>query len=314
MKYKDYYTILGLERSASADEIKKAYRKLARKYHPDVSKESNAEEQFKEVQEAYEVLKDPEKRKAYDQLGSHRPGQEFRPPPEWEQQFAGARGGFSQYGDIDFGDLFAELFVGRPGPRRGRGASFAAPGQDYEVSVQLSLEEASRGTEVNLELSVPEYGADGSLRRVPKAVQVRVPKGVTDGQRMRVPGKGGPGVNGGRNGDLYLNISLRSHPMFKPSGHDLYLELPVTPWEAALGTTVEVPTLDGKVRLKIASASRAGQKLRLAGRGLPQPSGGAGDLYAVLQIVTPPVISEREKALFEELARVSQFDPRSHFD
>jgi curved DNA-binding protein len=313
MRYKDYYKTLGVERSASADEIKKAYRKLARKYHPDVSKEANAEEKFKEVQEAYEVLKDSEKRKAYDELGSYRPGQEFRPPPEWEQQFAGTRGGFSHYGDIDFGDLFAELFGGRPGPRRGRGASFAAPGQDYEISVQLSLEEASRGTEVNLDLSVPEYGADGSLRRVPKTVQVRVPKGVSDGQRMRVPGKGGPGVNGGRNGDLYLNISLRPHPMFKPSGHDLYLELPVAPWEAALGATVEVPTLDGKVRLKIAPASRAGQKLRLAGRGLPQPSGGAGDLYAVLQIVTPPVISEREKALFEELARASRFDPRSHF-
>jgi curved DNA-binding protein len=313
MKYKDYYKILGLKRDASAEDIKKAYRKLARKYHPDVSKEPNAEEKFKEVAEAYEVLKDAEKRAAYDQLGHYRAGQEFRPPPDWERQFAGGRGGFTQFSDLDFGDLFAELFGATPGARRGRSARFAMSGQDYEVNVELTLEDAYRGAEVSFNLSVPEAGAGGTVRRVPKTVKVRVPKGVTDGQRMRVPGKGGPGIDGGTDGDLYLNITLKPHRLFKPSGHDLYLEVPIAPWEAALGVNAEIPTLEGQVRLKIPPGAKAGQKLRLASRGLPKPGGGHGDLYAVLQIVTPQAISEREKTLYEALAAASNFNPRSHF-
>jgi curved DNA-binding protein len=315
MKFKDYYKILGVARDATEDDIKKSYRKLARKYHPDVSKEKDAEEKFKELGEAYEVLRDKEKRAAYDRLGTHQPGEDFRPPPDWAEQFTHGygSGGFGASGEgIDFADLFGDLFgVGRGA--RGRGG-FAMPGQDYEAIVHVTLEEAARGTEVNLNLNVPEYDADGMPRRAPKTIKVRIPKGVTDGQKMRVPGKGGPGVNGGPPGALYLDIKLRPHPLFRSSGHDLYLEVPVTPWEATLGTSIEVPTLDGKVRLKINAGATAGQRLRLAGKGLPKPGGSHGDLYAVLQIVTPSTIGTRERELYEELGRISSFNPRGHFD
>src|SRR5581483_3174589 len=237
MKYKDYYAILGVERTASQDDIKKAYRKLARRYHPDVSKEKDAEERFKEVAEAYETLKDADKRAAYDQLGRHQAGQEFRPPPDWETRF-GARG----FEDIDLADLFAH-FGARPGggfSRRAARGDFAVPGEDYEVTASLGLEEAARGTELDIRLSVPEMTAEGGFRRVPKTVRARVPKGVSDGERLRIPGKGGPGANGGPPGDLYLNIALKPHPLYRVSGHDLYLELPLAPWEAVLGAQVEV--------------------------------------------------------------------------
>jgi curved DNA-binding protein len=315
MKFKDYYQILGVTRDATEDDIKKSYRKLARKYHPDVSKEKDAEERFKEVSEAYEVLRDKEKRAAYDRLGTHRPGEEFRPPPDWAEQFTrGYGGGYGGAGEgVDFADLFGDLFgVGRGA--RGRGGGFAMPGQDYEALVHITLEEAARGTEVSLNLNVPEYDAEGMPRRAPKTITVRIPKGATDGQKLRVPGKGGPGMNGGPAGALYIDIKLRPHPLFQPSGHDLYLEVPVTPWEATLGTSIEVPTLNGKVRLKIAAGATAGQKLRLTGKGLPKPSGGHGDLYAVIQIVTPSTVNDRERALYEELGRISTFNPRSHFD
>lgn len=315
MEYKDYYKTLGVARNSSQDDIKKAYRKLARKYHPDVSKEPDAEKQFKEVGEAYEVLKDSQKRAAYDQLGAHRPGERFRPPPNWEQQFGRGQGGFAQEPGMDFGDLFSDLFGfsgGRRKARRGTG-SFAAAGQNHEVSVTIGLEDAYRGTEAQLDLSGPQYGQDGGVRRESKIVNVRIPKGVTDGQKLRVPGKGGRGMNGGPNGDLYLNITLQPHPLFKANGHDLYLEVPITPWEAALGAEVEVPTMEGRVRLKVKSGAKAGQKLRLAGRGLPQPGGGQGDFYAVLQIVTPSDLSKKERAAFEEMAKVSSFNPRRHF-
>jgi curved DNA-binding protein len=309
MKYKDYYAILGVKRGASAEDIKKAYRRLARKYHPDVSKEANAEERFKEVAEAYETLKDPEKRAAYDQLGRYQSGQEFRPPPDWESRFS--PGGFE---GIDLGDLFAH-FGGRSGRGFSGGASradFAMPGEDYEVTANISLEEAARGTELSMQLSAPETGPDGLRRRVPKTIRARVPKGVTDGERLRVAGKGGPGWNGAPPGDLYLNIVLKPHRLYRVSGHDLYLELPVAPWEAVLGAQVEVPTLDGRISVSVKPGSKAGQKLRAAGRGLPRPQGGSGDLYCVLSIVTPASPGEREKALYKELAGVSRFDPREH--
>jgi curved DNA-binding protein len=313
MKYKDYYKILGVERTANEEQIKKAYRKLARKYHPDVSKEKNAEEKFKEVAEAYEVLKDAEKRKAYDTMGSYQPGQEFRPPPDWEQQFH--RGGFQDVEDIDLFDLLSGL--GRGGFRAGgtgRGAgAFRMRGQDYEVTAHLSVEDAARGTELEIPLPVTEMSEDGQLRRTTKTVKVRIPKGATDGQRLRVPGKGGLGHGGASDGDLYVNIQLRPHDLFRVSGHDLYLELPVAPWEAALGAEVQIPTLDGRVSVKIPPGSRAGQKLRVRGKGLPRPSGGEGDLYAVLQVVTPSVLSEREKQLYRDLQQASSFNPRAHF-
>lgn len=307
MKYKDYYEIMGLKRDASPDEIKKAYRKLARKYHPDVSKEPGAEEKFKEIGEAYEVLKDPEKRAAYDQLGTYRPGQDFRPPPDWEERFAHGQ----SYSTEDFADLFSELFGGGRGGARGRSHGFAMPGQDFEVPVELSLEDAYRGTEVKLDLAMPEYDERGAMHRTHKTITARIPKGVTDGQKMRLTGKGGPGIGGGPPGNLYLDIRLRPHRLFRPNGHDLYLEVPISPWEAALGAGVEVPTMEGKVRLKVNPGAKAGQKLRLAGKGLPKPGGGHGDLYAILQIVTPSSLSAREKSLFEELAQASSFNPRA---
>jgi len=313
MKYKDYYKILGVEKNASDEEIKKAYRKLARKYHPDVSKEKGAEEKFKDVSEAYQTLKDAQKRAAYDQLGSYRPGEEVRPPPEWRTQYGD--GSFS-FEERDLSDLFAAF--GRGGGFRagGRGerARMQMPGQDYEVSVHLTLDEAYRGTELPIDMVVPEYDPQGIVRRVPRRLTVRVPKGASDGQRLRIPGKGGQGVNGGRDGDLYLNIVLHPHPLYRVSGHDIYLDLPLAPWEAVLGTSIEVPTPAGAVRLKIPPGTHAGQQLRLPKRGLPKPGAEHGDLYAIVQIVVPTVLGEREQALFKELAESSHFNPRGHFE
>jgi curved DNA-binding protein len=314
MKYKDYYATLGVAKDASADEIKKSYRKLARKYHPDVSKEKDAKEKFQDVSEAYETLKDTEKRAAYDQLGSFQPGQDFQPPPGWEQQFS--QGGFS-FDDLDLADLFASL-GGAAGRHRGFGGArprpnMAMPGEDYEVAAQITLEQAYHGTVVDLNLQMPEYDEHGRLRRVPHTFSARIPKGVADGERLRLAGKGGKGLNGGRDGDLYLNIRLAPHKVFRVSGRDLYLDLPVAPWEAVLGATVEIPTLGGPVRLKIRPNTQAGQQLRLAKRGLPKP-GHEGDLYAIVQIVVPPHSGEREQALYKQLAEASNFDPRAHLE
>ena len=305
MKYKDYYAILGVGRDASPEDIKKAYRKLARKYHPDVSKEADAEERFKEVAEAYEALKDPEKRAAYDQLGRHAAGQEFEPPPDWGERFAGAQ---TIFDDLDLADLFAGL-TGRRGGARGRATS----GRDYEAAVRLSFDQAFHGTEIDLDLPVIDYDEQGGARRVQHRIKVRIPKGVTDGTQLRVPGKGGKGPPGGRDGDLYLDIRVETHPLFRVSGQDLYLDLPLAPWEAVLGTRVNMPTPNGTVSLRVPPGTRAGQQLRLAGRGVARP-GAAGDLYAVVSIVVPSVLSERERALFQQLAESSSFDPRAHFE
>ena len=315
MKYKDYYATLGVERGASEEDIKKAYRKLARKYHPDVSKEKDAEEKFKEVGEAYEVLKDAEKRAAYDQMGSYQPGQDFRPPPDWGNRFSSGADsqGFQDLGDIDLFDLLAGLNRGRARGARGD-AEFRMPGQDFEAHVQVRLDDVTKGIEIEIPVASTEMAEDGTVRRTTRTVKVRIPKGATDGQRLRVPGKGGQGMGGGRAGDLYLDIKLEPHELYKVDGHDLYLEVPVAPWEAALGASAEIPTPSGKVNLKIPPGSRAGQKLRVRGRGLPRPHGGeSGDLYAVLQIVTPSVLSEAEKELYGKLAEASSFNPRAHF-
>lgn len=308
MKYKDYYAILGVERSADAGAIKKAYRKLAQKYHPDVSKDPKGEEKFKEIAEAYATLKDPEKRAAYDQLGRHAPGEDFRPPPDWGRQF----GGFEQaFGDLDLGDIFEQFAARGAGGRRGR---TDIPGQDYEVTAHISLEDAYRGATVDLELAVPELDENGLLRRVPRSFKARIPKGATDGQKLRLRGQGGKGAGGGPDGDLYLNIALHPHPLFRASGHDLYLELPLAPWEAVLGATVNVPTLGGTVQLKVPPGTQAGQKLRLAHRGLPRPHEGAGDLYAIALIVVPRAANDKERALYQQLADGASFNPRGHFE
>jgi curved DNA-binding protein len=302
MKYKDYYKILGVERGASEDEIKKNYRKLARKYHPDVSKEANAKEKFQEVSEAYETLKDKEKRAAYDSLGSHRAGQDFRPPPDWFSRFG--RGGGAQedvdLGGVDLSDLFESL--GRGGFGRGfQRRDFKIPGEDYEVTVPLTLEELARG------------GVEREFRIGERNVRARIPRGAAEGERLRLRGKGGPGANGGPAGDLYLNVSVLPHPLFKPNGHDLDLELPVAPWEAALGAQIEIPTLEGEVAMKLPAGSKSGQKLRLAGKGLPKPGGGAGDLYAAVQVAVPSAPTERERELYQQLRDASRFEPRRHF-
>lgn len=307
MKYKDYYEVLGVGRDASLDEIKKAYRKLAHQYHPDVSKDPASTDKFKEIAEAYRTLKDPEKRAAYDQLGSYRPGQDFEPPPSWGQHFGGSQFSFD---DLDLSDLFS-AFAGRAGRT---GAQMAMPGQDFEVTAQISLEDAYRGTLVDLNFSVPEYDGHGRLTRAERNFKARIPKGVTDGQKLRLAGKGGRGFNGGRNGDLYLNIGLRPHPLYRVQGHDLYLDLPLAPWEAALGAAIDIPTLAGGVRLKVPPGTAAGQKLRIALRGLPRQSGAPGDLYAQVQIVLPQVLSERERMLLRELGEASNFNPRSRLD
>ena len=310
MKYTDYYAALGVERGASADEIKKAYRRLAQKYHPDVSKEPGAEARFKEIGEAWQTLRDPEKRAAYDALGNPPQGEEFRPPPEWARQHGGEQFSFE---DVDFADLFERF-----GARGGRGTGFGAragsamPGQDFEVPVEISIEDAFRGTTLSLQLSMPEYDEQGRARRVPCTVKARIAPGAVDGQRLRLPGKGGKGFGGGRDGDLYLDISLKPHPLYRASGHDLYIDLPLTPWEAALGASVQVPTLAGAVNLKVRPGTSSGQKLRLGGRGLPMPRGGSGDLFAVTQIVVPEG-DGRERALYEELSKVSTFNPRKQF-
>jgi curved DNA-binding protein len=299
MKYKDYYKILGVERTASEDEIKKAYRKLARKYHPDVSKELNAKEKFQEVSEAYETLRDKEKRAAYDSLGSYRPGQDFRPPPDWFDRFGS--GQTEDLRDVDLSDLFEQMGIfGRARGRRGFGRNVPVPGEDYEMPVRITLEEASRGTERQVALN----GA---------TLTARIPKGAADGQRLRLRGKGGAGANGGPSGDLYLQIVLEPHPLYKVRGHDLEVEVPLAPWEAALGAQVEIPTLDGRVTMKVPAGSTGGQKLRLAGKGLPRPGGGAGDLYAALDIVVPGTLTDREKKLYEELREASRFNPRTRF-
>lgn len=307
MKYKDYYAVLGVGRDASEDDIKRAYRKLARKYHPDVSKEPGAEEKFKEVGEAYETLKTPEKRRAYDQLGRHRAGEDFRPPPGWEQQFSSV-----DLGDLfGFGDLFGgRAGAGRRGRRSGRAGGAAMQGQDVEATAHVDLEQVQQGAEITLDLAMPDARGEPARR----SVRIRIPKGATGGDRLRIPGKGVAGFNGGPPGDLYLDIALKPHRLFRAEGHDLSVDVPLTPWEAALGAAIEVPTLDGRLRINVKAGARGGQKLRVGGRGLTRRDGTRGDLYCVLSIVAPAVVSDRERELYEALAKESgDFDPRAHF-
>ncbi|MEB3156465.1 MAG: DnaJ C-terminal domain-containing protein [Cyanobacteriota bacterium] len=309
MNDRDSCASLGVESTASADEIRKAQRRLARQYHPDVSKEEGAEERFKEVSD---TLSDKKKREACDQLGRHRPGEDFHPSQEWDSRFW--QEGVAE--DIDLADLLRQIGFHHTDRRQegaGRGAA-SRRGQDYEIAASLSLEDAARGKDIAVEFSVPELGADGRVQRHAKTARIRVPKGVSDGERLRVPGKGGPGWGDGKPGDLSLDIRLERHPLFQVAGHDLYLELPLAPREAVLGAQIEVPSLEGPLKLSVRPGARGGQKLRLAGvgKGLPRREDGAGDLSCVLQIVTPTVLSAKEKALVRELAATSTFDPRAH--
>jgi len=307
VKYKDYYETLGVPRTASDDDIRKAYRKLARKYHPDVSKEKNAEEKFKEIGEAYETLKDKDKRAAYDQLGRYRPGQEFRPPPGWESHFGG-----SAFEDVvDLSDLFAQFGGGGRRARTARGGrGFAMPGQDYEVTAHVTLEDAARGTELAVDLSAPERAPDGTLRRVPKKIRVRVPKGATNGQRLRVPGKGGAGMGGGPAGDLIILIEEKRHPLFERHGDDIMCELPIAFPIAALGGKVDVPTLSGTARLDIPAGTQSHKVFRLKGQGIPRlHSNRRGDLMVRVRVWTPTKLSREEKLILEKLAEIQGETP-----
>ena len=327
MEFHDYYKILGVERTATADQVKTAYRRLARKFHPDVSKEANAEARFKEVQEAYEVLRDPEKRAAYDQLGSEwKSGQQFRPPPNWGSDFefagrpAGAGGGARRrragpagsgpddgaYGQEDFSDFFSSLFGGGS-PFAGAGAR--AGGRDLHARVEITLEEAYSGTTRTLELKRPEVKPDGTVELSSHTVRVAIPAGVTEGQLIRLAGQGHPAAGGGTAGDLYLEAHILPDKVFALENRDVTLTFPVAPWEAALGASVTVPTLGGQVEMHIPPGAQSGQKLRLRGRGLPgQPP---GDQYVQLKVILPPANSAQAKALYEEMRSKLNFDPRA---
>ena len=306
--YQDYYEALGVSRDASQDEIRQAYRRLARRYHPDVNKEPGAEDRFKEISEAYEVLRDPEKRERYDRLGANwRAGQDVSAAGGFDERFdpGNGFGGVSfDFGEGEFSDFFDGLFSRRRGGRAGRAAggfdSFSMRGGDAEAVLELSLEEAAKGGKRRLSL------ADG------RSLEVDIPRGVRDGQRIRLAGQGSSGMGGGPAGDLYLRIRLKPHPRFRVDGRDLYVDIAVSPWEAALGAEVPVPTLEGDARVKVPPGSSSGRRLRLRGQGLPGSAGAqAGDLYAVVMIQVPKKLTKRERDLFEKLASASKFDPRS---
>jgi curved DNA-binding protein len=310
MEFRDYYQILGVEKTATVDEIKQAYRKLARKYHPDVSKEPNAEERMKEVNEANEVLSDPEKRVAYDHLGNrYKGGQEFQPPPDWDAGFEFSGAGPAGAGSDDFSDFFANLFgqAARSGGRR----SYQMRGEDHHAKIMIDLRDAYEETIRSITLSVPEIDEQGRTGVKPHTLKVRIPKGVKPGQHIRLTGQGSPGSGGGAAGDLYLEVQFKPDSQYKVDGRDVFETIPVTPWECALGATVEVPTPTGNVQLKVPAGSQTGHKLRLKERGIPGSSGNpAGDLYIVLKVELPPADSDKARKLYETMAQELAFDPR----
>jgi curved DNA-binding protein len=310
MEFKDYYTTLGVGKAATPEEIKRAYRKLARKYHPDVSKESDAEARFKEVSEAYEALSDPERRAAYDDVSQrHQRGQEFRPPPGWDSGYEFS-GGHAGPGDgMDFSDFFETLFGRHAQGARPHGPQQAA-GTDHHAKITIDLEDAYGGARRSVSLRVPVVDAQGRVTWQERQLDVNIPKGVREGQHLRLAGQGAAGHGGGPAGDLYLEIAFRPHPPFRVDGRDVFLNLPIAPWEAALGATVTAPTPEGSVQLTIPAGSSSGRKLRLKGKGLPGTP--AGDLYAVLVITVPVADSEQAKEAYAALARsFAHFNPRS---
>ena len=307
MEFKDYYKVMGVARDATEAQIKQAYRKLARKYHPDVSKEKDAEARFKEVGEAYEVLKSPEKRAAYDQLGqNYRPGEDFRPPPNWDSgfEFSGAGPGNSAYSDF-FDSLFGAQ--GRSG--RSRGEFHAGRGEDHHAKVLLDLEASLNGGPRTFTLRMPEIDEEGRLISKERTLNVQVPKGILAGQQIRLTGQGARAPGAGTPGDLYIEVEFQPHPLYRVDGKDLSLELPVAPWEAALGSTVKTPTPTGLVDLKVPPGSRAGSKLRLKGRGIPASP--PGDFYVVLQIALPAANDDKAKAAYAAFAAAVPFNPRA---
>ena len=342
MKYKDYYEVLGLPRSATQDDIKRTYRKLARKYHPDLSKLDDAESRFKEIGEAYGVLKDTEKRAAYDRMGDQwHNGQDFEPPPQWDEgfEFSGADDGNAE--DARFSEFFEALFRGehagggrasttrardaaRAGHRRPTaqemedaygGVPHSAPGEDHHAKVVIDLADSYRGARRTISLETPVLDASGRPVLKSRTLDVSIPKGVYGGQHLRLAGQGGAGFGEGRPGDLYLEIALRQHELFCVDGRDVTIAVPVAPWEAALGARITVPTPDGVVEISVPKGSGGGQRLRLKGKGIPAsgPAGMAGDLYAQLNVVLPSADSEQARAAYETLRQACDFNPRAHF-
>ena len=319
MEFKDYYKVMGVARDATDAQIKQAYRKLARKYHPDVSKEKDAEARFKEVGEAYEVLRSPEKRAAYDHLGTGpRPGEEFRPPPDFGSGFEFRGAGMGADGEghgADYSDFFESLFGrARAGANRYREVD-TGRGEDHHAKVMLDLDASLTGGSRSFTLRVPEIGADGHLTMRERVLNVQIPKGILPGQTIRLAGQGAaPHIaddgKSGAAGDLYLEVEFLPHPLYRIEGRDLYLDLPVAPWEAALGATAQTPTPGGPVDLKVPAGSHAGTKLRLKGRGIP--SSPPGDLYVVLQIALPPASDEKAKEAYRAFAAALPFNARAN--
>jgi curved DNA-binding protein len=315
MEFKDYYDTMGVARDAPQDEIKRAYRKLARKYHPDVSKEADADTLFKELGEAYEVLKDPEKRAAYDQLGANwQQGQDFRPPPDWDAGFEYS-GGFGGAESAQFSDFFESIFGqagghAQSGKHRGQGAGgYQARGEDHHARILVDLEDAFKGAERAITLHAPVVDNEGRVQTRERTLNVRIPAGIKAGQQIRLAGQGSPGFGGGPAGDLYLEVEFKPHSRYRVEERDLYLELPLAPWEAALGARVRVPTPAGVVELNVPAGSATGNKMRLKGRGLPGKT--PGDLFAVVKIVLPPAKTEADKELYRKMERDMEFNPRS---
>ena len=305
MEYKDYYKTLGVEKNASADDIKKAYRKLVRKFHPDVSKASDAEKRTKEINEAYDVLGDAEKRTAYDELGrGQRPGQPFQPPPDWGSSYDFGAGGSAE-------DFFSDLFAhaGRRAGARGSGAQFKMRGDDVHASITVPLHDAYHGATRTITLRAPERDANGRIVTRERTLSVDVPKGVIPGQQLRLAGQGHPGVNGGAAGDLFLEIQLQPDARYRVEGLDVYENVPVAPWEAALGAQIDVPTPSGTVQVSVPAGSQSGRKLRLRSRGIPGHP--PGDLYLILDLVLPPARDERARELYQKMAREMAFNPRA---
>ena len=318
MEFKDYYKVMGLERSATPEDIKRAHRKLARRYHPDVSKEKDAEARFKELAEAYDVLKDPDKRTAYDQLGANwKAGQDFRPPPEWNGRQESARGGFTGSHDADHSEFFDALFRGM-----GRGANqqagqraqtFDMHGQDQHARIQINIEDSYQSATRTLQMRVPQDAGEGRMQMQERTIEFVIPKGIRAGQHIRLAGQGAPGIGLGSPGDLYLDVAFLPHRLYRVEGHDVSMDLPVAPWEAALGAEVEAPTPTGRVEVKIPAGSVAGRKLRLKGRGLPGKT--AGDFYFVLQVSQPPADSETAKKTYAGMAAAfTGFNPRASIE
>lgn len=315
MDFKDYYRALGVARTASADEIKKRYRALARKFHPDVSKEPDAEARMKEVNEAYAALSDPEKRAAYDQVSQgYRPGQEFRPPPDWNAGFEFSGHGFGPADTADFSDFFAEIFGRMAGSRQtghGRHGSDTAQGEDHHAKIVIDLADAWSGATRQISLRVPRPEADGRVALTTRTLNVRIPQGVKQGQMIRLAGQGAPGLAGGPPGDLYLEVHFKPQERFRVAGRDLHLVLPVAPWEAALGATIEIGLPVGHaLKVRIPAGAQSGRQLRVKAKGIPgQPP---GDLYLEIRVVLPDANSPQARQLFETMARELAFDPRAH--